>query len=396
MHLHLLPLSLLAVGLAAGLCAQTPIYPELSSNNFFRAVSTAKHAVTLNPYPVAGNQPQGYDLPSGVVPGMRSWTHNPKERTQAGATLGAFFTVQGMTQAVQPGAGAIAPFPNHYQFKTGIAPSVATTTQYKYEHATTGADLFTIASAPVVIAAWNILEIATTITTPVPFNQTELLLFAEYKGGEYREADNTYTVSGQSLASDWRGGVGYGGGVFCGFVDASTPRVHAPYIQPVYRPKIGLLVQEPTLTITGDHANQYYLPRLAGEQYRGLSGGVANWASGTTNNLFFDVRAGALYGSTGTAVVMLNMGLTWFPGSLQIGQFGNLLLNPGDPGLGALLGVPLTLLAGGNFNGEGTPIPIPTLGPAALGQWVKTQGVVFNAGLTNIALTTASSLKVES
>ena len=391
--MHKLALSLFAAAaLGAALAAQTtPIYPELGSNNFFRAVQ-GKHATTNQYYPVSGNQPSGYNTATGVVAGERVFTHNPVVRTQAGTSIGPYFTVLGMTQAVQPGAAITTwPAPNAFQFKTGIAPSTPTTAP-AHDHATTGSDLFSIAAAPLVIPSWNIMELAITLTTPVPFaSKTELLLFGEYTGGEYREDPN----GGHSIASDWQGGNGIKMLNYSGMTTATIPRVITRMSAPLYRSKLGLLVQEPTLTITGDHANNYYQPRLQGENYRGLTGSRANWATATNGTMFFDVRAGAAYGSTGTCVVFMNIGPVWFPGSIQVGQFGNLVLDPSDPGFGALLGMPLQMLNGGNYNGEATPIMVPTLGPSAVGQYVKVQGVMFNSGFTQVQLTTASALLIE-
>ena len=379
------------------LSAQAPVYPELSSNNFFRAVSGAKHPTTNNPYPVGGQQPPGYAASPGVAAKSRIWTHTPKERIQAGTGIsavyqGRYFTAIGMTQAVQPGAAVTTyPAPNHYAHKTGIAAATASTAP-SYAHATSGADLFSIADAAINVNAWNIQEISTVLTTPVPFqNRPELLLFAEYRGGEWQDDPN----GGQCLAVDWQGGNGFSLLQYSGYTTGTGPFQVGPLSYQLYRPKIALLIEEATLTITGDHANNHYTPRLTGEQYRGLTGGRCDYATALNANLFFDIRAGANYSSSGAGVVLLNMGPSLFPGTIQIGGYGNLVLNPADPALDAMTGTVFTLLAGGNYNGEQTPILIPALGAAALGQWIKAQGIVFNGGLTNLQLTTASAMKVE-
>src|SRR5262249_48007645 len=152
-------------------------------------------------------------------------------------------------------------------------------------------------------------------------------------------------------------------------------------------PKIGLLIKEPVFTATGHHANQYYQPPLVGEYYRSMAACLAPWSTNTMSDVFFDVRAGSKYGSTGAAVVFLNLSTTWWPLSFPGDVFGSLLLNPTDPLLASLSSVAMPLLANGEFFGETSAIKLTPFGASAVGTILKTQGVVFNSGLTNIELT---------
>lgn len=374
---------------------QGPI-PELAFNNTFRVICTCKNANTQNPYPWPPLEPPGYAAKPGVQPGTRAWTHTPKLRAQAGVQAPVIL-VRGVTQAIFVGA-AVTNFSTakFYQFKTGIAPATKDpTNKWKYTHATTGKDYFSVASAPVKITAWAIFEHAVTLTTPIPFQtRNEWLMFVEFKGGEWRDDPN----GGQTIGHDWRGGPGPARGNFAGWTVGSNPRKVTPMGSATYRPKIGLLINEPVLTATGHHANNYYTGStgpLAGEEYRGIGACKAPWSFDNRSNLWFSVRAGAKYGSTGRAIVFINFSRTWFP-SMVPTQWGNLLLNPADPAMALLAGLPITLQKNGIFSsGDQNPIKIPPLGNVAKGWILKTQGLVYNAGFKDMALTTSSSILVE-
>ncbi|MCC6672390.1 MAG: hypothetical protein IT458_15105 [Planctomycetes bacterium] len=378
------------LALTVALTAQGPTVPELSVNNFFRVVSTAKHPITNNPYPYSPTTPPGYAAAPGVAAGTRAWSYTPKLRSQAGAYGANYLTVVGMTQAVFTGPAVQSfPAPNHYQFRTGIAASQTGQGPYHRTHATTGPDLLNVADQPLVISTWAILEHTFNLTTPVALPDLELVLFVEYRGGEWQDD----TMGGQTIASDWYGGRGPGNLVYHGYTTGNNPRTVLLSGDQNFRPKIGLLVNEPVFTLTGDHANAYYTPRLANENYRGNTACYADWATATNGNLFFDVRAGNNWGSTGTAVVFINMGRLWFPGSLWT-PFGNFLLDPTFPGLDLFVANTLPLSAGGTYSGANAQISVPALGVAARGEILKAQAVVFNAGFTSIALTTSSSVLV--
>jgi hypothetical protein len=266
-------------------------------------------------------------------------------------------------------------------------------------HALTGADLINVADQSLSIDPRALpngmyrhsFSLATPIPLPLP--AVELVLFLEFRGGEWQDDPN----GGQTYGVDWRGNVGPGGLAYAGWVDASTPRVATAYPNPspfpsrIHRPCVGLLVEEPVLTITGDHANDYYTPRHPIETYTGLSAHMAPWASDPRANLFFDVRAGGSYGAGGNAVVFLNVGPTFWSGRLPIGGLGWLLLDPTDPALGLLTAIPFPLDSRGIHNGQATPFRLGALGPSAVGLYVKAQGVVFNPGFANAKLTTAAS-----
>ncbi|MCC6672389.1 MAG: hypothetical protein IT458_15100 [Planctomycetes bacterium] len=385
--------SLLAgLAFASALTAQgNPTVPELSVNNTFRVISSTKHPITNNPYPAASTLPPGYTAAPGVAAGTRAWSYTPKLRAQAGANPPNYLTVVGMTQAVFTGSAVQSfPAPNHYQFRTGIGVTQPGQNSYHRTHATTGQDLLNVADQPLVISTWAIVEHSFNLTTPVPLPDLELLLFVEYRGGEWRDDPN----GGQTVASDWRGGRGPGGWPYHGWAVGSNPRTITLGGDWNYRPKIGLLVNELVLTATGDHANAYEVPRLANETYRGNTACISDWSRASNGNLFFDVRAGNNWGSTGIAVVFINMGRSWFAGSLPT-PFGNLLLDPTFPALDVLASITMPLSAGGTFSGANAQIPVPPLGFAARGEILKCQGLVFNAGFTSVTLTTASSILVE-
>ena len=379
-----------ALVVTGAVAAQTPI--ELSVNNSLRVISNSRHPTTNNPYPAAVTTPTSYNTQPGIPAGFRAWTYTPKLRAQGGHQSPNYWTVTGMTMAIFTGAAVQQfPAPNHYQFKAGIAPTVPQSNPRLLQHAPTGADIFSIAQAPVSITAWGIVEHSVSLTTPVPLADTELLLFVEFAGGEWRDDP----MGGQFIGNDWQGGNGPPGILsYQGFATAGNPRTVTP-VTAYYRPKIGLHVQEAVLTATGYHANGYYTPPTPQETYRSLGACYADYARLPNGNgsLFFDIRAGDIYGSTGMAVVLLNIG-TWFPGAIP-SPFGNLLLNPGDPALGFLTSFPMLLTAGGVFDqGATSPLPVPALGNGARGVVLKAQGFVFNAGFADAKLTSASSIEI--
>ncbi|MCC6672394.1 MAG: hypothetical protein IT458_15125 [Planctomycetes bacterium] len=374
--------------LAAALSAQDP---ELAVNNFFRVRSTGQHPGTGNYYPYSPTTPPGYAsaTPPGVAAGTRLWTYTPKFRYQAGQLGPNFLTISGITQSIYVGpAVASFPAPNHYQFKCGIAPTVPGTGAYQRQHAPTGADLFSVADAPTVIPNGPIWEISTTLATPVPMQDVELCFFLEYRGGEYWDDP----LGGQTAGCDYQGGKGPGALAYCGYTTGSNPRTVVYSGEPDYRPKMGLLVKEPVLTATGYHANRYYTPRLTGEYYRGIAACAADYSTSTQGSLWFDVRAGGQFGSTGTAVVFANNG--WFQGALPT-PWGSLFLSPVDPYFDLFVGIPLTLSAGGTYSGESQAIAVPALGASARGNVLKVQAIVFNQGFTNLTLTGAAAILVE-
>jgi len=368
---------------------QGPI-PELSVNNTFRVISAATHTVTGNNYPAYG--PPGYTTMAGVAAGTRAWTHTPAIVRQAGSQGSHWMTIQGMTQAIFMGpAVSTLPAPNHYQFKTGIAPATPARLP-AYEHATTGADIFSIAQAPLMLTTWALYEHSVTLATPVVLQQDqELLLFAEYNGGEYREDPN----GGQTICFDWQGAYGPGRSRYHGWTTGTNPRTIVASSSTSHRPKIGLLISEPVLTATGHHANFNEQPPLVGEEYRGLTASYAAYSNGVATDLFFNLRAGGQYGSTGMAVVFMNVG-TWFPGKIPVSPFGNFLLDPSDPSLTLLTFLPPFILIGnGLYNGEASAIQVPALGSPASKLIMKFQGIVFNQGFTNMQLTTATGIEIQ-
>jgi hypothetical protein len=378
--------------LCADLASQTPI--ELSVNNQRRVVQ-GTHPTTTNYYPATVTVPAEYSSPTGVPAGLRTYSYTPTLRAQGGHVGNDLVRISGMTMAIFTGAAvATFPAPNHYQFRCGVAPAAASARPRILQHAPTGADLFVIADAPVVITTWAIVEHTVTLTTPaaLPLG-SELLLFAEYRGGEYREDPN----GGQALGSDWQGGNGPTGILeYQGHTRGTNPRTVTPYTS-FYRPKLGLIVEEPILTATGYHANSYYgaptFP-MPNEDYRGLAACYADWSSNPNSTLFFDIRAGDAYGSGAAAVVFLNVEQTLLPYRFPLGAMGNLLLNPNDPAFAILAGLQFQLLAGGVHQGPANPILVPPLGIAARGLNVKAQGFVFTNSLSQYSLTSASAIEI--
>lgn len=368
----------------------------LSNTNTVR--STAQHPTTTQFYPYGPTCPAAYvAVGTGVTPGTRAWSYTPKLRTQLGTAYGPnFMTVTGMIQTIRVGA-AIAGLPatNHYQMRMGIAPVDPVTGggPYQKQHSASQPDLFSIADAAAVVNTRPRFEIATTLTTPVTFGPTELCLYLEFRGGEQQDDANNC----QMTANDYYGGRGPGGLAYWGFTEGALPSrtvtLNTGGLD--FRPRVGLLIAEPVLTATGPHANTNIA--VAGEDYRGLRACTSDWSSATAGKLIFDVRAGSNYGSTGTAVVLLNLGPSWFSGAIPIGNWGNLVLSPADPALDVLTSVPLVLSGGGVYAAStaGFWVTVPPLGGASIGQFLKAQAVVFNAGLANLAFTTGSSILIE-
>jgi len=357
--------------------------------------STLAHANT-NFYPYAPTCPPPYSVAGpGVLPDTRSWLYVPPLRYQLGTAGQSFFTLTGMIQTIRVGAPIVAlPAANHYQMRMGIAPTDPVTGGGKYQrqHSASLPDLFSLADAPAIVNTRPRFEISTTLGTPIPFGPTELCLYLQFRGGEQQDDPNNC----QTTANDYYGGVGPGGLAHWGFTTGTIPSrtVTLNTGGQDFSPRVGLLIAEPVFTATGPHANAYIAVTL--EDYRGIHACHADWSTNTLGKLAFDVRAGSNYGTSGGAVVLMNFGPSWFPGSFPSASFGNLKLNPTDPALDALTSLPLNLIAGGIYAGGGSvQVPVPALGPSAVGQFLKTQAIVFNAGLSNLTFTTASSILIE-
>ena len=392
--MHWTPSAVLAALSLAGLARAQDAELYLCNSNTVR--STVAHPTTTQYYPYGPTCPPAYTaVGPGVVAGTRSWTYTPKLRYQLGATGANFMTVVGMIQTVRVGA-AVASLPaiNHYQMRMGIAPVDPVTGggPYQAQHSATLPDLLSIADAAAVVNTRPRFEISTTLATPVAFGPTELCLYMEFRGGEQQDDPNNCQVT----SNDYYGGRGPGGLAYWGFTTGALPArtvtLNTGGLE--FRPRVGLLLAEPVFTATGPHANTNIA--VAGEDYRGMRACTSDWSSATAGKLLFDVRAGSNYGSTGTAVVLMNLGPVWYPAAIPIANWGKLYLNPADPVLDALTSLPLVLSAGGIYPGStSTSIAVPPLGPSSVGQFLKTQAVVFNSGFPNLAFTAASSILIE-
>jgi hypothetical protein len=393
MKLHALSIAgVLACG--SFLYAQGQRYPgpDLSLNSSYRVVSTGKHTGTQRNYPWPPVQPPGYATSPGVVAGTRSWQYTPPPRVTGGSQFGPWMTVIGMSQAIHVGAAVTTfPAPNHYQFETGIAPTVATASPPQKTHAPSGADVLNVATAPLALTTGNIYEHVFNLTTPIPLpTAVDLCLFVVFRGGEWQDDVN----GGQTTGCDWRGAWFTPQGLpFSGFATPTQPRTITFTGDKPYLPKIGLQIAEPVFCITGDHGNGYYAPRLVNELYRGISAAFPDYGSAMAGTLFFDVSAGTAYSAGGSAIVLLNVG-TNFPGSIPFPPAGNLLLNPADPSFGLLAGIVLGLGPLGDYSGEATPFPVPALGAGAVGTHITGQALVFNPGFAQAKLSVKSGMIV--
>jgi hypothetical protein len=389
--MHHIRLAVGALVLGASLPAQgARVSSELSVNNSFRVVSSGKHTTTQRNYPLPSVQPIAYAASPGVAAGTRSWTYTTELRVKGGSQPGSYLTITGFTQAVHCGAAVQTfPAPNHYQFRTGIGPAAPGTLPQKV-HATTGNDVIHIADQSTAILQGGISELSFSLATPIVLAQpTDMLLFVEFRGGEWRDDVN----GGQTHGCDYYGAFNTPSSLaFSGFADNANPRAITLSSNKVFRPKIGLIVREPVCVITGDHANGYYSPRLANELYRGLAAAYADYAT-TTGTLIFDLSGGNAYGSGGSAVVFLNIGAD-YPGSIALPPFGNLLLNPGNAFFGVFAGTPFGLGMQGEYTNEASSIVVPALGNTALGQIATAQALFFNPGFTNAVLSTKSGLVI--
>lgn len=391
----LLPAALLL--LAVQVTAQQD--PPNSTNNFFRVVSTATHPVTGRNYPWPPVQPPGYAVSTGVAKGTRSFIYAPKLRTQNAHQPGYEHLITGFTQAIHIGpAHTNVPIINHYQFATGVAPARAAVSQPApvMEHDPVKPDILFVADQGITIPGTvsQIYEYSFKLTTPVPIpTGTDYLLFVEFRGGEYQDDPN----GGQTHAVDWQGGH-WGAANAAAFQGHTTgaqgSRVISWSGDRQFRTKIGLLVKDPVLSATGDHANRHYTPRLANELYTGLSACTANYSSNANSTLFFDIQGGSGYGIGGSAVVFMNAAFTNFPGSLALPGLGNLFLNPADPYFAFLAGNVFPLGPNGEYNGEQTPLPVGALGAATVGVYLKFQAVLFLSGLANAKLSSASVIQI--
>jgi hypothetical protein len=367
---------------------------ELFVNNSFRVVSTSKNTVTQRAYPYGGVEAPGYNAQPGVAAGTRAWTYTPPLRVQTGSQGSVNeYVVTGFSQAIYVGAANNnQPVTNHYQFATGIGPSRATTTPPLKLHDPAAPDVIHVGSGAVVIPPQTTIhEHNFKLTTPIPVRLgTDLLLFLEFRGGEWRDDPN----GGQMHGNGYYDGLGPANLNYQGHTTGAPPnRTIVQNADLRFRTKIGLLIQEPVLTVTGDHANFYYTPRLVNERFRGLGATAADYSTTAISTIFFDVSAGSAFGNGGVAVPFLNVSPVFFPGSLPLPGLGNLLLNLGDPNLGFFAGLVMGLDGTGSFSGAPNPIPVGNLGPSTKGLYIKSQAVVFD-GAAKYLLTTASGMQI--
>jgi hypothetical protein len=379
----------------ATLLALVPIQAqdaELDFTNTNTVRSTTPHPTTGVFYPFSPTVPPGYLASPGVQAGTRLWHTTPKLRGQAGSQGTHYVTVTGFRQLSRVGAAvATFPAPNHYQMRCGMGPARAATAPYQFDHDPNGADIFSIADAPVVVTNGPLFSVDVRLTTPIVVPEVNWCFYVEYRGGEWQDDPQ----GGQTIACDYYGGYAPGGLPSNGSTVGAPPRTVAWSGGPQFRPTIMFYVQEAVMTATGTHSNNYFSPPLATVQHRGIGACRAPWHSVLTGDLFFDVRAGSGYGSFGSAVVFLNFSPNWFPVRLPVLGIGNLMLDPSDPAFAVLSGIVMPLGAQGNFNGVQAPIAVPPLGAAALGTILKSQGLVFNGAFLQPQLTTTSSILVQ-
>ena len=396
MNLHALPIvGFIACGSLLHAQGQRYPGPDLSINSSYRVVSTAKHTGTNRNLPWPPVQPPGYASSPGVVAGTRSWQYVPPPRVTGGSQPGPWMTVIGMSQAIHVGPAVTTfPAPNHYQFETGIAPTVPTASPPQKTHAPTGNDILNVATASIALTTPDINEHVFNLTTPIPLpTAVDLCMFVVFRGGEWQDDP----MGGQTTGCDWRGGWFTPNGLpYSGFATASQPRTISFTGDKPYLPKIGLQIAQPVFCITGDHGNGYYNTptRLVNELYRGISAAFPDYSAAAAGTLFFDVSAGPNYANGGSAVVLLNVGSD-FAGSIPVPPFGNLLLNPSDPAFGLMSSIILGLGPFGDYTGEATPFPIPALGAGAVGTFITGQALVFNPGLQQALFSVKSGMRVQ-
>ncbi len=359
----------------------------------YRWVAQGQHAVTTQWYPVATSQPPGYTAVAGVAAGTRVWLHVPQSRFQGGHQGTDYVTITGMAQNIIVGAAVTGyPVAAGYQFATGLAPAAAVPGPHGFEHATTGADVVNFPAAPLAFPTGNNFRHTFTLTTPVPVPKTELVLFVEYTGGEYRES----ATNGQTISSDWKGaGTGARGVTYAGFSVGASPRAITQYGSDQWLPQICVIIDEPVLAATGFHANDYHSPPLGSEDYLSIGGGFPDYASSNTPNstLFFNIRGGQRF-ANGQAIVMTDFAPFSFPAAIPT-AFGNLLINPASPMLSILTGNTFSLDNMGNYEqGPANPLSMPQLAPATIGAVLKFQSVLVDASFGAIQLSSASSMLI--
>jgi hypothetical protein len=383
----------LLVCLAPSVMAQrSSAGPALEVTNYRGVVSGSK-GPSGSPYPASGTYPISYGMIGGVIPGTRTWTYTPEQRTQLGHVPGKFITVTGMTQGINLG-GSVTQFPSpaHYQFATGIGPVATTTQPHGKEHAPSGPDIVYFPAGAIAPIQSGIARHSFTLTTPVSVPRSDLVLFVEFKGGEYYFDP----LNGQTNSSDWQGGNGETGGRYSGFAEGMPPRTISYYTLSLYRAQIGMLIEEPLFTATGFHANQYTTPPMPNEDYVGLAAAWADWRVANPNaSLFFHFSAGPKF-ANGSATVLANLSRSGFAAQVPT-PFGNLFLSPTDPLLTLFpdAGLALTLDPSGHYlGGPMASIQIPTLGANAAGLVMKMQGVVFDPLTRTVQLTNASSITI--
>ncbi len=380
------------ITLTMSIAAQTPSYNTVKTFND-KPASQGTDPITGYQRPLNKSRPTGYNTPAGVPQGTRIWMHVPQLRFQGGHQGSDYLTITGMTQDIIPGA-AVTVYPHSgHQFATGLAPVASTTATHGFEHAPTGSDIVNFPGAPLVFPLQTFVYAHSfTLTTPVKIQKTELVLFVEFAGGEALDS----TTNGQIIASDWWGRGINAGTNYAGIAEG-TPYGYVPYA-PAHLPKIGMIIDEPVFTATGDHANNYKGGRPT-EDMLSINAIAPDFVTPHSRNtsgatLFFNFQGGQRF-ANGQAVVWTDFGPTSFP--LSIGTFaGNLLLNPSNPNLVLVASNTYLLDSAGNYDQgpNGNELLVPLLPPTVVGMVLKFQGVLVSPSFTDIALSNASGMKI--
>ena len=390
--MKLTALVLVSTTLTTFLAAQTPDYNTFKAHND-RSATQGSDPNTGFPRPLIASRAAGYVGAAGVAAGTRVWMHVPQLRFQGGHVGTDLISITGMTQNIFAGPAVPAssyPLTGH-TFTTGLGPVASTAATHGFEHAPTGSDIVNFPGAPLVFPTRNtITAVSFTLTTPIAVQNTELVLFMEFAGGESMIS----TTNGQTIASDWWGR-GINAGVnYAGFAEG-TPYAIRGYA-PVHLPQIGMMIDEPVFTATGEHGNNY--KGRTNEDLLAIGAIAPDYITPHQRDtagacLFFNVQGGARF-ANGQFVVWTDFGPTSFPLVIPT-IFGNLLIDPTNPLLLMVASISFNLDGTGSYDqGPSNPIPVPLLPPAVAGMVLKFQAVLVEPGFAGVALSNASGMKI--
>jgi len=382
---------LLSVALLAGASVAQTLNNNIvqRENTNWLVISGTSHPTTLRAYnwpPVSPTQyvwTSGVTVPAGTltarwIPSMVNLRREPRQ-------------VTGFRVCLYPAAATTAfPLNGYYPAIRIHVPkqSMGTPGQTwaqgaQYQPDMTAAPIHLEAQGTFTWPQFGAYIVTKTIMTPAIVNQTEIVLSAEWKGGE-----NDSIAGQQSINGDYTAGISPITTI-C-FVAPGPAFTITPYpvdgLNNFSHTYLTYMEDAPVINAQSDwgyRRNATLVPPPSG--YNSATG-LSDLAS-ATGNVGWDVVGGASHGGE-IAALLFNVGPV-FPAAIPFLGV-TLEVNPADPAFGLLAPFYNKILDAQGV-GDLPYIPLPALGPSAIGTTFGAEYILLNATLTAFTGSTQSS-----